>query len=200
MEPSRRNFLQTLGILGTELLISPQFQGNSSFDENHLPGISQASVANLAAITLQFRTMQRQGDAFISNGVKSHIQTIQEALEQTLNDTVRRELWRVLAQTQTVASFNPVKRAERGRAKTFLEAALASAQNSGDPHLVGASLGHLAHFSLREEQNPTKAVQLLYQAQKYVSAVHPSQWLVFTCHGLYCSKGRSQATMRSVSY
>jgi Bacterial transcriptional activator domain len=193
MEPSRRNFLQTLGILGAEALLPPQIQGYSSFVENRSLDFSQASVASLATITSQFRAMQRRGDVFITNGVHSHVQTIQEALEQTINDHTRRELWRVLAQTQTIAGFNPMKKTERGRTKTFLEAAVASAQNSGDVLLVGASLGHLAHFSLREEQNLVKAEQLLRHAQEYVPAGHPLKgWFALVMASIAAKGGHKQ--------
>ena len=193
MELSRRNLLQSLGILGTELLFSPQIQGYSSSAENHSPVVSQASVAHLAAITQQFRAMQRQGDSFIAGGVKSHIQTIQEALEQTVNDDRRHELWRVLAQTQTLAGFQPIKKTEQGRAKTFFEAAVASAQISGDALLIGASLGHLAHFSLREERNLIKAEQLLRQAQEFVPINHPlNGWFVLVMASLAEKEGHKQ--------
>ena len=193
MELSRRIFLQNLGILGAELCITPQFQDNSSSAKNQLLTVSQASVTNLAAITLQFRAMQRRGDVFITNGVKSHIQTIQEALEQTTHDTIRSDLWKVLAQTQTVAGFNPIKKTGRGQKKTFLEAAVASAKNSGDVLLIGASLGHLAHFSLREEQNLMKATQLLHQAQEYVSVVHPlNGWFALVLASIAAKEGHKQ--------
>jgi Bacterial transcriptional activator domain len=193
MEPSRRNFLQTLGILGAEALLPPLIQGDSSFAENRSLNFSQASVANLATITSQFRTMQRRGDVFISNGIYSHVQTIQEALEQTINDKTRRELWKVFAQTQTIAGFNPMKKTKRGRAKTFLEAAVASAQNSGDALLVGASLGHLAHFSLREEQNAVKAEQFLRHAQEYVPAGHPLKgWFALVMASIAAKEGHKQ--------
>jgi len=200
MEPSRRNLLQAFGILGAELFISPQIQGHSSSVENQSLGVSQASFASLATITQRFRAMQRQGDAFIAGGIKSHIQTIQEALEHTLNDNRRYELWRVLAQTQTLAGFHFTKKKERGRAKTFLEAAVTSAQVSGDALLIGASLGHLAQFSLREEQNLKKAKQLLRQAQEFVPIVHPlNGWFVLVMASLAAKEGRKQQC-EAVSY
>ncbi len=66
-----------------------------------------------------------------------------------------------------------MKKTEQGRAKTFLETAVASAQNSNDNVLIGTAIGHLAHFSFRQEQNMTKALQLLKRAQEYVQPSHP---------------------------
>ncbi len=159
--------------------VDPQIREATSSTDSHLLEFSEASVTNLATITHQFRVMQRRGDTFISNGVNTHIQTVQAALEQTVDDSIRRELWRVLAQTQIVAGFNPIKKTEQGRAKTFLETAVASAQNSDDKLLIAAAIGHLAHFTFRQEQNITKALQLLNRAQEYVQASHPlNGWLM----------------------
>ncbi len=193
MEPSRRNFLQTFGGLSTGLFLAPHIQGISS-------SVSQASVAHLATITQQFRAMQRQGDTFIAQGVIAHIQTIQEALEQTMNDTLRYQLWGVLAQTQTVAGFNPRKKTERGQTKTFLEAAIASAHNSRDALLLGASLGHLAHFSLREEHNLMKATQVLHQAQEYVPGSHLLHgWFALIMASLAAKENRTQQCEASLA-
>ena len=96
--------------------------------------------------------------------------------------------------------FNPTKKTERGRAKTFLEAAVASAQNSGDALLIGASLGHLAHFSLREEQNLMKATQLLHQAQEYVPIVHPLKgWFALVMASIAAKGGHKQQCEESLT-
>ncbi len=193
MNLPRRDFLQTLGVLGTGLFIAQQIQENYPLVESYSSDFSKASVTNLATITQQFRAMQRRGDTFITDGVNTHIKTIQEALEHTADDDIRRELWRVLAQTQIVAGFNPMKKTALGRAKTLLEVAIASAQNSGDALLAGAALGHLAHFSLREEQNLTKAAQLLSRAQEYVQTSHPlNGWFALVMASLAAKAGQEQ--------
>lgn len=193
MDPSRRGFLQTLGLLGTEFLAAPRLPGYGLFIGNHSPKLSQASVAHLATITQQFRAMQRLGDVFITDGVNTHIHTVQEALEHALDDSLRSALWRVLAQTQIVAGFDPTKKMGRGRAKTCLEAAIASAQNSGDALLTGAALGHLAHFALREEKNIIKASQLLGRAQEMCKGPHPlNGWFALIMASIAAKTGYQQ--------
>lgn len=193
MASPHQNFQYPLGVLGTERCISPQFPETLPFAENHPQAVSPASIDNLAAITLQFRAMQRRGDAFITQGLTSHLQTIHAALEQTVQDPIRHGLWRVLAQAQIVASLNPIQKSERGRVKTLLEAAVASAQQSGDTLLLGMSLGHLAHFSLCEEQSLLKAEQLLHQAQRSIPVAHPlNGWFALIKASIAAKEGHTQ--------
>ncbi len=159
----------------------------------HSIEVSNTSITNLAIITEQFRAMQRRGDVLIVDGINTHIKTIQETLEWTLDDNSRCELWRVLAQTQIVSAFNPMKKTERGRVKTFLETAVASAQNSNDMVLMGAALGHLAQFVLREEQNLTKSLQLIRRAKEYIPTSHPlNGWFLLVMASLAAKAGHEE--------
>ncbi len=161
--------------------------------ENRSLDLSHASIINLATITQQFRAIQRQGDVLITAGVHAHMQTIQESLACTVDDQRRQDLWKLLALTQIVAAFNPMKKTEQGRVKTFLEAAIASARSSDDIFLVGAALGHLAHFSLRVEQNLEKALQLLHTAQEVVHVPHPLHgWFALIMASLDAKAGQTQ--------
>jgi transcriptional regulator with XRE-family HTH domain len=163
MNSLRRRILQTFGIAGIGIVFPPlglPFTEPSS-------SISEISVNSLAAITQQFRVMQRQGNTFIIKGLDCHIATIQDALKSTTDDKIRRELWHILAQTQIVARLNPIKKLGKAQAKTLNEAAIASAINSGDTILTGAAIGHLAHLYLREDHDLNKASQLLEQAREY---------------------------------
>lgn len=181
------------GVLSTERFISPQFPDTLPVADNDTLAVSQASVAHLAAITRHFRAIQRRGDAFIIQGLTSHLQTIHAALEQTIQDTIRHELWKVLAQTQIVASLNPLKKGERARVKTLLEAAVASAQQSEDALFIGMSLGHLAHFTLCEEQNMLKAELLLHQAHASVPVSHPlNGWFALLKASIAAKEGHPQ--------
>ena len=193
MDPSRREFLQRLGALTTEIVLSSPFPGHSAFAEHHVPDLSQATVVNLATITQQYRQMQRQGNVFLMSSIHAHIQMLQEALGQTTQEHVRHDLWRILAQTQLVGGFQPTKKWQRGQTKTFLESAVASAHNSGDALLFGATLGHLAQYSFREEQNIGKAMLLLSQAQTYVPTSHPLfGWLTLLLASLAAKTGNEQ--------
>jgi hypothetical protein len=190
MDPSRRAFLQRLGTLTTGMVLSSQFPDPPLFAEHLVPDLSQATVANLATITHQYRQMQRQGNTFIMAGVNAHIHMLHDALGHTTQEQVWHDLWRILARTQLVAGFQPVRKEQRGQAKTFLESAIASARNSGDALFVGATLGHLAQFSFREEHNIRKAVLLLSQAQTYTPTSHPLfGWLTLLLASLAAKMG-----------
>ena len=188
-----RNEQQVFFASGKELFPVTQLK-----EHNLSPGIysieaSNTSINNLTIITEQFRAMQRRGDVLIADGINTHIKTIQETLEWTLDDNRRRELWRVLAQTQIVAAFNPMKKTEQGRVKTFLETAVASAQNGNDMVLMGAAFGHLAQFALREEQNLTKALQLIRRAKEYIQTSHPlNGWFLLLLASLAAKAGHEQ--------
>ncbi|QBD75917.1 hypothetical protein EPA93_07795 [Ktedonosporobacter rubrisoli] len=157
MDQSRRDFLFTLGMVSTGLIATQDLHYES--DNSSLPGASEASIGNLAIITHQFRAMQRRGDISIAQGLKTHIETIQGTLEITSNEKLRRELWRLLAQTQLIARLNPHKRSDLARLKTLNEMAIAAARNSGDVFLEAAAVGHLAHLYLREYHDLSKASQ-----------------------------------------
>jgi hypothetical protein len=55
-------------------------------------GVPDSVVASLAAVTHQYRAMQRFGLVGIADGLRGHIATIQGALEMTADDRKRREL------------------------------------------------------------------------------------------------------------
>src|SRR5712692_6891875 len=165
----RRSFLHTLSVVGTGVIVTPQV-----FPPYRSPALSKESISNLATITQQYRAMQRRGDTFIRNGLNTHISTLQDALENTNNENLRRELWSILAHTQLVTRLNwhSMKKLELAQVKALNEAAIVSAQNSGDKTLIGAALGHLGHLYLREEQDTRSAYQLLYSAREHVQKGH----------------------------
>ena len=166
---SRRSFIQTMSIVSTGVIVAPQI-----LSQYKSLAISKESINNLAAITQQYRAMQLRGDTFIRQGLNAHIATLQGALENTINDNLRRELWRILAQTQLVARLNwhGTKKLELAQVKDLNEAAIVSAQSGGDKILVGAALGHLAHLYLREEQDIRSAYQLLGSAREQIQKGH----------------------------
>lgn len=120
------------------------------------------------------RTIQRRGDTPIQHSLQAHLTTIQNILEATVSDRKRCELWRILSQTQLVACLNwhSMKKLELMQAKALNEAAVESAQKSGDRILAGAALGHLAHLYLREEQNTQHASQLIERSREYIPRPH----------------------------
>jgi hypothetical protein len=129
-----------------------------------------------------------------------HIQTIQRALDLTVDDGQRRELWRILAQAQIVASFHPRKKTEQGKTKTLLEAAYSSAQQSGDSLLLGAILGHLAQFALREEHQIGKTLQFLDRARETLPHAHPLQgWLALILSSLAAKTGQEELCKTSLT-
>jgi transcriptional regulator with XRE-family HTH domain len=192
-DDSSHNEQQVFFASGRELFPVVQLEKYNLSSRIYPIEASNTSINNLAIITEQFRAMQRRGDVLIADGINTHIKTIQETLECTLDDNRRCELWRVLAQTQIVAAFNPMKKTEQGRVKTFLETAVASAQNSNDMVLIGAALGHLAQFALREEQNLTKALQLIRRAREHIQTSHPlNGWFLLLMASLAAKAGHEQ--------
>jgi tetratricopeptide (TPR) repeat protein len=163
---SRRNFLYLLGAGGIEasLLTSQRLRMVSN---RSLSRLSDTSLHELTKVTAHLRTIHRQGDIPIAQELFAHLSVLQGALNATMDDGQRHELWRLLAQTQLLCRFNLPKR-DMVKAKTFNEMAIASARNSGDTALVGAAIGHLAHFYLRIEKAPEKASQLLDEAQPHI--------------------------------
>jgi transcriptional regulator with XRE-family HTH domain len=169
-DQSRRNFLRLLGV-GTGFIASQNFPPLSlgiSSQEKLLPTLSEASIHDLNSITHYFRMIQRRGDLPLLDGIMTHLSTIQQILSTTTDNKQQRELWRILAQTQLLARLYPFPKQDLPKAKFLNELAITSARNSGDTVLMGAAIGHLAHFYLRVDQNPDKASQLLDQAQEYI--------------------------------
>jgi len=188
--PSRRSVLQTFGVVGAGIIAAPHV-----LVKHHPPDVSAASVANLATITQQYRAMQRRGDTFIRHGLNVHLTTLQDALERAINETIRRELWRVLAQTQLLARLNwhSTKKLELAQVKALNEAAIISAQNSGDRVLVGAALGHLAHLYLSEAQDTQSASQLLDRAREHVQHHHAlNGWFDIVTAAIAAKEGNRQ--------
>ncbi len=171
---SRRTFVAgTTALIGTTFLplTLPLARPVSS-------GVPQAVISSLAAITQQYRTMQRNGLAGIEEGLRGHVATIQGALEATSDDRRRRDLWRVLAEAQLLLRLNITKESELGRAKTWNEAAIASAQQGGDHGLVAATIGHLAHLYLMWQHDATVAEELLSHARQVADERSPlAGWL-----------------------
>jgi hypothetical protein len=60
-----------------------------------------------------------------------------------------------------LARLNITRKQELARAKTWNESAVASAQQSGDSVLLGATIGHLAHLYLMEENDVLTAQQFI---------------------------------------
>ncbi|EFH82477.1 helix-turn-helix domain-containing protein [Ktedonobacter racemifer] len=175
MNHSRRFFLQALGVAGIALTTSSEASLYLSAVTQERPGqiqkVSASTIENLAHITQQYRALHRAGVA-IEDGLRGHIALIQSALENTLHEGSRRELWRIQAQSQLLARQATSRKRELGRARTWNESSIASAQYSGDAYLMGAALGHLGHLYLTWQQNPQGARQLLDQAREYAGA-HP---------------------------
>ena len=170
----RREALQKIaGATGAVLMCSDILGLSSLTSSNTQPffksSVSESTIRGLATITQQYRILQRSGVTVLQEGLQGHITTIQNALDSTLSDKIRRDLWRLLAQAQLLARLNMTKKQELGRAKTWNEAAIASAQHSGDVLLVSATIGHLAHWYLKEEDDIQTAYQLIGRARELIS-------------------------------
>jgi hypothetical protein len=103
--------------------------------------------------------------------------------------------FRKTIQTQMVARLNwhSMKKTELAHVKALNEAAIVSAQNSGDRTLVGAALGHLAHLYLREEQDTRNAYQLLDRAREHVQKHHAlSGWFDIVAAAIAAKEGNQQ--------
>src|SRR6516225_8797157 len=95
-----------------------------------ITNVSTSTIENLSAIVERYRSLQLAGMA-IEDGVRSHADLIQNGLENSINDKYRCDLWRLLAQSQLLARHSITKKQELGRARTWNELAIASAQYSG---------------------------------------------------------------------
>lgn len=177
MNRSRRFFLQMLGATGAAFLVSPKEVVYSTIGhrQDQIKDISVATIENLMLMIQHCRSLQRAGFT-TEESLKSLVGLIQNALENTVNDTYRQELWRIQAQCQLLARHSITKKRELGRARTWNESSIASAQFSGDAFLLGAALGHLGHLYLTWQHNPVFARQLVNQAQEYTKNHPVSGW------------------------
>ena len=196
MSQSRRSFLQVLGMAGVALIAAPQeFLRSPSLAragrQSENTDVSEATIEYLVFITQQYRTLQRSGIA-TEDGLRSLIAVGQEALECTVNDARRRELWRILAQSQLLARHSITKECDRGRARTWNESAIASARYSGDSLLVGAALGHLGHLHLTWLHDPVSACQLLNQAQEHTKGHPVSGWFAMVLAAIAAEERKKQ--------
>lgn len=129
--------------------------------------VSDPTIDALDAMTWQYRMLQRNGVKGIDAGIRGHIFAIQTTLESTIEDRKRRELWRILSQAQLLARLNITDPQELAKAKTWNEAAIASAQHSGDVALLGATLGHLAHLYMMWHNDTATAFELIASAHEH---------------------------------
>lgn len=191
MNRSRRALLQLVGNIGAGTLGAAYFAINGSPPSPSLQSLVQESnavVDSLAILTQHFRTLQRAGFA-IEPGLRDQIALIQSILEKTISERQRRELWHILAQTQLLARHSITTKAELGRARTWNEAAIASAQYSGDTLLFGAALGHLGHLYLTWLDDARSARQLLEEAQGYVKGHSVAGWLAIVSASVAAKEG-----------
>lgn len=194
MDRSRRSFLQLLGGMGVSftvpmpLLLAPSA---ASID------ITNETIESIATITQSYRTLQKAGLTIESN-LKNHISLIQTTLENTCSEGHRRELWRNLSLTQLLARHNITKKAECMQARTWNEAAIASAQYSGDTLLLGAALGHLGHLYFRWLDDPEGARQLVDQAQIYTKKHAVSGWLAMIAASIAAQGGQQKQCEASI--
>ena len=169
MNESRRSFLKAVRELASAGIISATastFSPSAFVLQSRSMNVSESVVSHFSSMTQHYRGLQRAG-IDVGSSVKSHIALLQNVLEYTVDDKKRRELWRILAQCQLLVRLSITDERELGRAKTWNEAAIASAQSSGDALLVGAAIGHLAHLKLIWQHDPLAAEQLLDQAHDY---------------------------------
>jgi hypothetical protein len=169
---SRRDFLT--GAVSLPIALSIGVGGVNVAGD---PSIA-STIATLDSMTAHYRTLQRNSVQGVTSGVLNHLATIQHTLENTTNERSRVELWRVLSKTQILARHNITMKQEPGKAKTFNELAIASAQNSGDHILLAATIGHLAHFHFAWLEDISVSQQLIPQAERYAEKNHAiTGWL-----------------------
>jgi transcriptional regulator with XRE-family HTH domain/tetratricopeptide (TPR) repeat protein len=194
MHRSRRAFLQFLGNTSAGAVGAAYLAANGSrlpAPAPQPPVQATTAIDSLTTLTQNFRALQRAGFAIESN-LKDQIALIQRTLENTLSEGHRRELWRLLAQTQLLARHSITSKAELGRARTYNEAAIASAQYSGDALLFGATLGHLGHLYLIWLDDTEGARQILEQAQGYAKD-HPVRgWLAMVSAAVSAKEGQKK--------
>ncbi len=130
--------------------------------------LSEDILLDMSTRNSLFRNLQRSGTSSIESGLRDYVAFLQNALEHTVEDKKRRELWRILAQTQLLLRHNFNGKDEIAKAKTWNETAISSAHQSGDAFLIGGAISHLAHLYLMKEKNMLTASQLLESAEKYI--------------------------------
>ena len=93
---SRRTF-----VMGTAL-----FPLVFRYEQRSNKSIPQEAIVHLDALTHQYRDLQRKGVSRLESGLRGHIATIQNMLENTVDDRDRNELWRILAKSQLIARLD----------------------------------------------------------------------------------------------
>jgi hypothetical protein len=191
MKHSRRSFFYLFATAGVALSLAPREVQAEIFaaPDEDLPDISASALENLSIITQRCRTLQRSGLS-CEESLKGHIVLIQKALEQTTHEGHRRELWRLLAQSQLLARHSISRKQMMGRARTWNEAAVGAAQYSGDALLMAAALGHLAHLYLTNSDQLGLARQLLDQAQEYAGKHTIGGWFAMIAATMAAKVGR----------
>lgn len=194
LKTSRRSLLQVLGVAGAGVIAAPQIKLPSLplGQRSYITDVSGKVIQHLTEVTQHYRALQR-GGITIEAGLKDHIATVQNALEATADDSKRRELWRILAQSQLLGRLGITKERELGRARTWNESAIASAQYGDDAILMAAAIGHLAHLYLTWQHDPASASQLLAQARDYAQD-HPALqgWFGIVDAAVAAKEGKTQ--------
>jgi transcriptional regulator with XRE-family HTH domain len=200
MNGSRRFFLQMLGAAGVALVAAPKevLHFTARNRQGQITDVSTSTIENLTSMTQHYRSLQRAGFA-AEEGLRSHLSLIQHALEHTINDNYRRELWRIQAQSQLLARHSITKKRELGRARTWNESAIASAQYSGDAFLLGAALGHLGHLYLTWQHDPVFARQLIGQAREHTKGHPVSGWFAIVGAAIAAMEGNKDECRASIA-
>jgi transcriptional regulator with XRE-family HTH domain len=200
MNRSRRFFLQMLGVAGVAIVASPKEILHPAIESGHsqTTDASISTIENLASMTHHYRSLQRAGFA-TEDGLRTHIGLIQNALENTVSDRYRRELWRIQAQSQLLARHSITSKRELGRARTWNEFAIASAQYSGDAILLGAALGHLGHLSLTRQGDPVLARHYISQAQEHTKGDPISGWFAMVIAAIAAAEKNKEECEASVA-
>lgn len=160
--------------------------------------VTNHAIESLQGINQQYRIMQRNG-IYIEQGLRGHITTIEEMLESTVDDSSRREIWRILAQAQLLQRLNVTREQELGKAKRWNESAIASARNSGDTLLVGAAIGHLAHAYMAWQHDTDATYHLVEEAQGYIGSHQGLQgWLYIVTAAAAAKEQNAALCQRSI--
>ncbi|MBV8694754.1 MAG: bacterial transcriptional activator domain-containing protein, partial [Ktedonobacteraceae bacterium] len=197
-----------LGVPSSPDMNEVEVRGNLHTQEGITPVLANAqipitdvyvsTIENLATITQQYRLLQLAGFA-TEDGLRSHINLIQSTLETTVNGKYRCELWRILAQSQILARHSITKKRELGRARTWNEAAIASARYSGDTLLLGTTIGHLGHLYLTWQHDPVSAGKLLEQAQEYTRGHPVNGWFAMVAAAIAAAEENHNECEASVA-
>lgn len=198
-----RFFLQVLGTAGVALVTAPQELLNlptptSTSERGHTMEVSASTIEHVASITQQYLSLQCAGLA-IGNGLRSHLALIQQALENTEKDAYRRDLGRIQAQCQLLATHSITNKRELGRARTWNESAIASAHYSGDALLLAAALGHLGHLYLTWLHDPVAARQFISKAQEHSRGHAVSGWFAMVTAAIAAMEGNRDECEASIA-